>query len=111
MSVTPKNVYLAQPGITDTTLYTCPANTIAIVKKCTATNDTTTATTMTFNKVPVAGSAAVTNLLMNAKPLGPLETYECSEVVGHILNSGQILSGKMGAADQVTTSLDVVEIV
>ena len=106
-----KNAYLAQPGITDTDLYTCPANTQAMVKKCTACNDTSTATTMTFNKIPAAGSAAVTNLVINARPLGPYETYECPEIVGKILTAGQKLSGKMGAADQVTVDLDVIEIV
>ena len=111
MPVTIKNAYIAQPGVTDTTLYTCPANTSARVLKCTVTNDTTTATTISFNKIPTGDSAAVTNLIMNEKVIGSKETYECPEVVGQVLDAADLLSAIAGVADQLTVSLDVVEIV
>jgi len=111
MGVTLKNVYLAQPGIANTTLYTCPANTVARVLKCTVTNDTTTVATISFNKVPSAGAVAATNLIMNLRPIGGLETYECPEVVGQVLDAGDLLSAIASVADQLTVSLDVVEIV
>ena len=111
MPVTLKNVYLAQPAAADTTLYTCPANTVARVLKCTVTNDTTTAVTISFNKRPDGGAAAVTNLIMNLRPIGNKETYECPEVVGQILDATDILSAIASVADQLTVSLDVVEIV
>jgi hypothetical protein len=111
MPVTIKNAYLAQPGITDTTLYTCPANTTARVLKCTVTNDTTTVATISFNKRPGAAAAGVTNLIMNLKPIGNKETYECPEVVGQVLDATDILSAIASVADQLTVSLDVVEIV
>ena len=111
MSVTLKNAYMAQPGVTDTTLYTCPANTTAKVVKCTVTNDTTTAATISFNKRPAAAGAAVTNLILNLKPIGNKETYECPEVVGQILDTTDILSAIASVADQLTVSLDIVEIV
>lgn len=105
------NEYIGQPSNSDTDLVTCPANTQIIIKKCTATNDTSTATTMTFNKIPSGGSAGDTNLVMNLRPIGPYETYECPEIVGMILTAGQKLSGKMGAASQVTVNVDSVRIV
>lgn len=111
MGVTLKNVYIAQPGIADTTLYTCPANTIARVLKCTITNDTTTAVTISFNKVPSGGAVAATNLILNLKALGSRETYECPEVVGQVLDASDLLSAIASIADQITVSLDVVEIV
>jgi len=111
MPVTLKNAYMAQIALTDTTLYTCPANTAARVLKCTVTNDTTTATTISFNKVPSGGSVAVTNLIMNLRPIGGLETYECPEVVGQVLDAADLLSAIAGVADQLTVALDVVEIV
>lgn len=109
MGITYKNAYAAQLGATDTTLYTCPANTVARVLKCTACNDTTTVPTFSFNKVPSGGSVAATNLVINGRPLGNKETYECPEVVGQILDAGDIISGIASSADQVTIMLDVVE--
>ncbi len=111
MGVSIKNVYLAQPAAADTTLYTCPALTVARVLKCTVTNDTTTVVTINFNKVPSGGAAAVTNLILNTKSIGSRETYECPEVVGQVLNAGQFISAFPSVLDQLTVSLDVVEIV
>jgi hypothetical protein len=111
MSVTLKNAYMAQPAATDTTLYTCPANTVARVIKCTITNDTTTAKTISFNKVPSGGSVGVTNLILNAKAIGSKETYEAPEVVGQVLDAADLISAIAETADQLTVALDVVEIV
>jgi len=111
MGVTLVNAYLAQPGVADTTLYTCPANTIARVLKCTVTNDTTTAVTISFNKRPAAAASGAANLIMNLKAMGSRETYECPEVVGQVLEATDLLSAIASVADQLTVNLDVVEIV
>jgi hypothetical protein len=111
MAVTIKNAYLAQAGATDTTLYTCPANTSARVLKCTACNDTTTAQTVSFHKVESGGSVGDDKLIINAKVLAGSETYECPEIVGQVLDAGDLISAIAGGAAQVTISLDVVEIV
>ena len=105
-----KNGYIGQPGITDTTLYTCPPNTTARVIKCTVTNDTTTPTTISFNKVPSGGSVGVTNLITNLKVIGDKETLPVSDLEGHVLNAGYLISAVAGVADQLTVSLDVVEV-
>lgn len=109
--MTMKNAYVAQPAAAATTLYTCPTHTQARVLKCTATNDTTTASTITFYKVPSGGAAGVTNLILNTKAIGSQETYDCPEVVGQVLDAGDIISALAGNVDQITVSLDVVEIV
>lgn len=111
MGVTLVNSYLDQPGVADTTLYTCPANTTARVIKCTVTNDTTTAVTISFNKRPGAAAASATNLILNLRPIAGLETYECPEVVGQVLEATDLLSAVASVADQLTVNLDVVEIV
>lgn len=111
MGIAIKNVYMGQPGIADTTLYTTPANTVGRVLKCTVTNDTTTVVTISFNKRPAAVAAGPTNLIMNLKPIGSLETYECPEVVGQVLDATDLLSAIASVADQLTVSLDIVEIV
>jgi hypothetical protein len=111
MSVTLVNAYLAQPGIADTTLYTCPGSTVARVIKCTVTNDTTTAVTISFNKRPAAVASGPANLIMNLRPIGSKETYECPEIVGQVFEATDLLSAIASVADQLTVNLDVVEIV
>ena len=100
MGVTLRNVYLAQPGVADTTLYTCLANTIARILKCTVTNDTTTVVTISFNKRPAAVASGPANLIMNLKSIGSRETYDCPEVVGQVLDATDLLSAiaKIGRA-------------
>lgn len=111
MSVELKNAYIGQPASTGTTLYTCPTATTARVVKCTATNDTTTATTLTTNKIPSGGAEGDDNLIMNTQAIGGNKTYECPEVVGQVLDTGDAIKMTAGADNQVTVSLDVVEIV
>jgi hypothetical protein len=111
MSVVLKNAYIGQPGVTDTTLYTCPANTTARVIKCTVTNDTTTAKYISFNKVPTGDSVGDDNLIMNEQTIGSKETYDCPEVVGQVLESGDLLSAIAEIASQLTVNVDVAEVV
>ena len=111
MSITLKNAYAAQVPAANTTLYTCPANTTARVVKCTATEDGTGAETITFHKVPSGGAVGVGNLILSAKALGLNQTYECPEVVGQVLDAGDIINAIAGAATQIAVVLDVVEIV
>jgi len=111
MGIEVKNAYMAQPAAANTTLYTCPVNTQARVLKCTVTNDTTTAVTISFNKVPSGDSVSVTNLILNLKAIGSRETYECPEVVGQVLDASDIISAIASVADQLSVALDVVEIV
>ena len=111
MSTAMKNAYMAQVAATDTILYTCPVNTTARVIKCTITNDTTTVSTISFNKVPSGESVDVTNLILNERAIGSKETYVSHEVEGQVLDSRDIISAIAGSADQLTVALDVVEIV
>lgn len=82
---------------TDTTLYTAPTSTRAIVDKMTATNTTAAALTLTINLVPAAGAVAVGNASLQAQSIAPGTTYLCPEVVGHILNAGDYISVKGSA--------------
>jgi len=109
--ITLKNAYLDQVPAANTTLYTCPAGTIARVLKCTVTNDTTTVQTITFHKVESGGAVGDDRLILNAKTIGNKETYECPEIVGQVLDAGDLVSAIAGGAAQLTVSLDVVEIV
>lgn len=111
MGITLKGVDPVQLGATDTTVYTCPANTTARVISCNVCNDTTTVPTFDINKVPSGGAVGADNLLINGRALGSEESYGCPEVVGQVLEAGDFISGVASGATQVTIALNVVEIV
>lgn len=111
MATSIKNAYIGQPAAESTLLYTCPSNTTARVLSCTATNDTTTAPTLTMHKVPTGESVGDEYLIMNAKTIASKATDFCPEVVGQVLDAGDMIYAEPSIAAQVTISLDVVEIV
>jgi len=109
MGISVKNAYADQVPATDTTLYTCPANKVARVLKCTACNDTTTVPTITFHKVPSSESVGDEYLILNALALDSKETRVLYEVEGQVLDAGDIISAIASSANQVSVMLDVVE--
>ena len=111
MGVTLKNAYTGQPGLAAGTVYTCPANTQGRILKATATNDTSTATTITAYLVPPGGAAGAANMVINAKAIGPNEDVDLDALIGQVLDTGDFISMLAGVADQVTVAISVAEIV
>jgi len=74
-----------------TTQYTA-TNLSAIIDKCTATNYSATAATISINLATSGTSAASSNLVVQNKTLQPGETYTFPEVVGHVLAPGGFIS-------------------
>ncbi len=109
MAILVKNVHLDQVPATNTTLYTCPENTVARIIKATVTNDTTTAQTLSMHKVESGGSVADNRIILNLRSIGSQETYEMPEIVGQVLAAEMFLNGIAGGADQLTLNLDVTE--
>ena len=105
------NLYTGQPGIANTALYTCPANTRIRILAMTATNDAAVAAWMTVHAMPAGGAVGDTNLLINQKGLGDKESYSCPEVVGHVLEPGDVLSAIVETADNITMVVTGVAIV
>jgi hypothetical protein len=48
---------------------------------------------------------------MNEQTIGSKETYDCPEVVGQVLESGDLLSAIAEIASQLTVNVDVAEVV
>ena len=104
-------LYRGQPGVANTALYTCPANTRVRILAMTATNDAAVAAWMTVHSMPSGGAVGDTNLLINTKALGDKESYSCPEVVGHVLEAGDVLSAIVETADNITMVISGVIIV
>ena len=83
-----------------TTQYTA-VNCKAIIDKFTATNTTAGNVTISVNLV-TSGSAATTNLIVDARSIAPDETYTFPELVGQALESAGFISTLASAATSLT---------
>lgn len=75
-----------------TTQYTAPTGTRAIVDKATVVNTTSGAVSFSINVVPASGSVSDANLVLDARAISPFETYTLPELVGHVLEPGGYIS-------------------
>jgi hypothetical protein len=117
MAVIPKPVAIGYLGATATTMYTCPANTIAKVMRLDLTNTDTDAIGVDIYKVATGGTASAANTIAVAGtstyPAGlilaayePRPIPQCS---GILLTAGDTLQGKAGEASKITYSVSVIE--
>ena len=58
--------------------------------------------TISVNLVNFGGSAAASNLVIDARTIAPDETYTCPELVGQVLEAGQFISTLASAATSLT---------
>lgn len=79
------------------TQYTA-SNVKALIDKCTVTNITGSAATFSLNLI-TTGAAGDSNLIIKNLSVAAGQTYLCSEVVGHILESGGSISTIAGTAN------------
>lgn len=93
-----------------TTQYTAPPGTRAIVDKFTATNVTGTAAQLTINIVPPAGAAGASNVITQTKTIAPGATEPLPEQVGQILGAGDSISTLAGTANAIVIRVSGREI-
>jgi len=111
MSVTSKPLYTAAYlGSTDTTLYTAGAGVRTILDKVTAYNSDAGALLVAFNIVPNGGAVDASNKIVS-KSIASGDTYTFPEVVGHVLESGGVLSGIAASASKVVVRVSGREVV
>jgi len=74
----------------------------AIIDKATLTNASVANVTVSVNLVTLAGAAAAANLMIQTRTLFPGETWNCPELVGHVLEAGGFISTLASAATSIT---------
>lgn len=99
------DIYNAQPGATDTTLYTALANTRVKILAASVVNDTTVSKYISFHRVPSGESAGDVNVIINQKVVGLRESVSLWELVGQVLEPGDSLSAIAETADQLTVHI------
>lgn len=103
MTVTPKVLIAAkQAANTQTTQYTAPVATKAVIDKFTVTNTSANAASLSVNLVTTGGSPGVSNLILDTRVVAPDETYTCPELVGQVLEAGGYISTLASAASALT---------
>lgn len=99
----------SQIAASNTTYYTA-TNVRARIDKCTVTNTTAGAVTFNLYLVPSAGSAGVTNQIIDTQSVAAHSVYTCPEVVGHTLASGGFISAGASAATSLTLVVSGLEV-
>lgn len=84
-----------------TTQYTS-TNLTTLIDKFTVTNISGAPATLSVNLITSGGTAAATNLILDAKTVAVGETYTCPELVGQILGTGDFISTLAGTASALT---------
>jgi hypothetical protein len=101
-----KKMYSAQPGTTDTLLYTAPA-TGAVVRSIHVTNTTATAATITLGLNTGAAIAAAEHFL-SALSIPPNATYDWSGF--QVLDASETIRALQGTASALTVVISGVEL-
>jgi len=94
---------------TQTAQYTA-TNVSAIIDKCTATNYSATAATISINLVTNGDTVGNANLIVKTKTLQPSETYTFPEIVGHSIMPGGFISTIAGTATAINLRISGREI-
>lgn len=91
-----------QAAAAETTQYTAPSGTRTIIDKFTGTNTTGGAVSLTVKLIPNGGSAGASNTIVSARSLAAGECYTFPEIVGHVLNPGDVISTLASSATSIT---------
>lgn len=99
---TPKKFFQVQPGTGETTQYTVPGATSAILKEVIVANVTTGAVTFEMSMVPSGGTAGVANRII------PVVSIAANTIVQfliyEVMVTGDFLSTKASAATSLTVT-------
>ena len=111
MSNTLVDMYNAQPAAANTTLYTAAANTRVKILAASVVNDTTTSKYISFHRVPSGGAVGDANMIINQKVVGSRESVSLWELIGQVLETGDLLSAIAETADQLTVHISGIEVI
>lgn len=108
MAITYKNLEQEPLAATSTLVYTLPTVTDAVIVKAEAFNYSTSNASVTINLVQSGGSVADTNkYLTKTVPAG--QSMVLNDIIGHGLNSGDLIYGIAGTASSINLHLRVKE--
>lgn len=93
------------------TYYTVGASTRGIITKATFVNDDAGAVTVTINIVPSAGSAGYANRITKEKSLAAGESWSCSDLASHVMETGGFISMEASVTDKIGCRISGYEVI
>jgi hypothetical protein len=88
-----------------------PVSARAIIDKFTATNSGSAVVVFSVNIVPNGGVASASNRILSLRSIMPGETYNCPELVGHVLDNGAAISTLCDTASALIICISGREVV
>lgn len=86
-------------------IYTCPANSTAIVKRAVFTNRDTSPHVITVHRVPSGGTPQNSNMLIAARRLSAGESYVAPELGSMVLDQGDSIQAFTDTGSTVTVTM------
>lgn len=94
-----------------TTQYTTPGRTKAVIDKATVTNTSASAVNLSVNIVKVGDTASAADLIVDDRTIAAGETYGLPEMIGHVLEQGYFISTIAGTGSVLSLRVSGREIV
>jgi len=93
------------------TYYLAPANTKAIIQNATILNTASSnAQTATVHVVDTGATETSSNMVINARVIGPLETYKCPELIGKTISATGTIRGLASSTSTFSFHVSGVEV-
>ena len=109
MATSYKDQVLEQAPASATTIYTAPTVSSAHIMAATVFNESTSNVTLTGNIVQTGGTVGVTNQYVNI--IIPAQRgVVISQIIGHILKTGDFISFTAGTADALNLKIAIKEL-
>lgn len=89
--------------------YTAQGSTV-LIDKFTVINTSANNVSFSVNIVASAGTPTDANIVIKSRTLAPNQTYNCPELVGHVLQDGASIYTQAGAASSLTMRVSGREI-
>lgn len=97
----PKVLLAQYVAATETTQYTCAANSAVRVASATLCNTHTAAITVSVSVVPTGGTAAGSNRILSSYSVAAGDSIRLDELTGALLGPGDFISGIASTASKV----------
>ncbi len=91
----------APASTSQSTTYISPALTKTIIDKFTATNNDSSAHTLSVNLVPSGGTAGAANLVISSISVNSATCLEITAIEGHVLEPGDFISTIASSANNI----------
>lgn len=93
---------------TAATYYTAPTATKGVIKAAAIVNTSAAAVQATVHIVPAAGTVGAATTVIGGRPVAPLESYPCPELINQVLEAGDTLQALGNGLTLIVSGVEIV---